>query len=255
MMKYFAIGASGIATLLGLYLWSVRKTNIINKELVQSITDDELNYLNIKKYYDATASLVPDTSVYPGDPTLSVESICCVGGDSCFGLAKITMSNHMGTHIDFPAHVISNGKTSSDYTLNDLSGNGIIIEVSSGRSSVTTADINVEKISRNSIVFFKTKNSEVKKTGELSSSYVYIEPDAAKILVELGVKIVGIDYISVDSLENETLPTHNMLLSNDVLIVENLELKGIDPGKCNIQIAPLNIPNMDGLPARVIISK
>ena len=255
IMKYFAIGASGIATLLALYLWKARSKNIITKDTVSSITDEEISQFKVKKYYDATSKLVPSTTVYPGDPTLKVETICSVGNGCCFGLSEITMSNHMGTHIDFPAHVLTDGKTSSDYTLNDLSGSGIIIEIPSESLSITAKEIEAKKIDKNSIVFFKTKNSKIPKTGDLSSSYVYIEPDAAEILVRLGVKIIGVDYISVDSLENDHLPTHNILLKNDILIVENLQLEGIDPGKCNVQIAPLNIPDMDGLPARVIISK
>ncbi len=254
-MKYFSSGAMGFAALIGLYLSVIKNKRQISMETVESSINEELNKLKTKVYYDATAPLLPETTVYPGDPTLSVKSVCKVGESSCFGLSEISLSNHMGTHIDFPAHVIKGGNTSSDYTLNDLSGKGIIIEIPSELSSITRDHVKVKGIYRDSIVFFKTKNSSIPKTGSFKKDYVYIEPDAAEILVQLGVKIIGIDYISVDSIENEDLPSHNTFLKNGVLIVENLELNGISPGECEVQIAPLNIPNMDGLPSRVILSK
>lgn len=69
------------------------------------------------------------------------------------------------------------------------------------------------------------------------------------------MRVVGIDYISVDRYDAEELPVHHILLSNDVLIVENLELKDIDPGRCKLFVMPLNVPEMDGLPARVVMSR
>lgn len=87
----------------------------------------------------------------------------------------------------------------------------------------------------------------------LRKKYVYIEPDAAEALLQKGVKIVGIDYISVDCYDAEDLSVHNILLSKEVLIVEGLELKHAPIGRGEIYIMPLHIPDMDGLPARVMI--
>jgi len=161
----------------------------------------------------------------------------------------------MGTHIDFPAHVLRGGKVSSDYSLKDIIGEGIILEVSRTAKAISRSFIMNQKILENDFVFFKTSNSALTKQEKFSDKYVYIEPDAAKALLEKKVRVVGIDYISVDAYDAEDLPVHKILLSNDVLIVENLELKGIDPGRCQLFIMPLNVPEMDGLPARVIMSR
>lgn len=254
-MKYFAYGITGIAALIGLYLSISKGKNKISKEVIKSSMNKEIKELKGKVIYDLTAPLLPETTVYPGDPTLSIKSLCEVGNGSCFGLAEISLSNHMGTHIDFPSHITKGARNSSDYKLSDLSGHGIIIEIPEESTSITKNVIDRDIIDKDSIVFFKTKNSSIPKVGELRTNYVYIEPDAAQLLVDIGIKIVGIDYISVDSIEDESLPSHNIFLTNGVLIVENLELKGIDPGRCNVQVAPLNIPGMDGLPSRVILSR
>ena len=163
------------------------------------------------------------------------------------------LGNHTGTHIDFPAHVVRGGKTSTDFPIQFLIGSGLIIEVPETEISITKKFIkSQESISQNDIVFFKTSNSKISKQAEFKEKYVYIEPDAAEKLIEKGVKIVGIDYISVDSYESKSLPVHHSLLSRDILIVEGLELKKAPLGRCKIYIMPINIPDMDGLPVRVI---
>lgn len=129
------------------------------------------------------------------------------------------------------------------------------MEVSRTAKAISRSFIMNQKILENDFVFFKTSNSALSKQEKFSDKYVYIEPDAAKALLEKKVRVVGIDYISVDAYDAEDLPVHKILLSNDVLIVENLELKGIDPGRCQLFIMPLNVPEMDGLPARVIMSR
>ena len=116
--------------------------------------------------------------------------------------------------------------------------------------------VNQAAIQKNDFVFFKTHNSErLSKQAPFTEDYVYIEPAAAMALLQKEVRMVGIDYISVDAYTSETLPVHQALLENNVLIVENLELNGIDPGRCQLQVIPLNIPHMDGLPARVYMTR
>jgi arylformamidase len=162
------------------------------------------------------------------------------------------LGNHTGTHIDFSAHVIKGGKTSSDFPIENLIGSGLIIEVPDVEKSITKPFITDQPILSNDFVFFKTSNSKLSKQSKFSDKYVYIEPEAAEELLKKGVKIVGIDYISVDQYEAENLPVHKSLLSNDVLIVEGLELNNSPIGRCKIYIMPMNVHDMDGLPARVV---
>ena len=206
-----------------------------------------------KQIYDLTAPITPNTVVYPGDPRFSTEEVVSLESGSKFHLCHMHLGNHTGTHIDFPAHVVQGGKTSSHFPIQSLIGSGLIIEVPDTELSITKKFIKSQKsISQNDFVFFKTANSKISKQAEFTEKYVYIEPDAAEELIEKGVKIVGIDYISVDSYQAENLPVHHSLLSKDILIVEGLELKGAPLGRCEIYIMPNNIPDMDGLPVRVI---
>jgi arylformamidase len=135
------------------------------------------------------------------------------------------------------------------YTTFDCSS---IIEVPDHEITITKDFVAKQPITSNDFVFFKTSNSKLPKQGEFSDKYVYIEPAAAEELLKKDVKIVGIDYISVDQYEAENLPVHKSLLSKDVLIIEGLELNNVPIGRCKIYIMPVNINEMDGLPARVV---
>src|SRR3990167_5128987 len=224
-------------------------------------TDGSKGKINVKKNMakriDLTAELSEQTTVFPGDPPFESQRIASLEKSSYFNLFRLCLCNHMGTHIDFPAHVIKNGKTSSDYSLSDLEGDGLIIEVPKEYMCVDKSFIKKEqhKFFKNAIVFFKTSNSEIPKTGKIVEDYVYIDLEAAKELVDLKVKMVGIDYLSVDKYESEKLPVHNILLSNNILIIENLELNNAEPGQWTLSAMPLKIPQMDGLPVRVSMTR
>lgn len=242
-MQYLTVGIVGALSFCLIFLYLNSSTTVVTTDLFSETT-----------LYDATADISTDTLVYPGDPALEIESISSVD-DEKFSLSKISMSNHIGTHLDFPSHVISGGKTSSSYSLAQLSGIGTVFAVPDEMVTVSKDFLLEKSIKKGAIVFFKTSNRKLRRNKTLSEKYVYIEPEAAELLVERGVSIVGVDYISVDPVSDEGLSAHNILLKNDVLIVENLVLDEIPQGECFIQIAPLKIPNMDGLPARVLIRK
>lgn len=216
---------------------------------------DETMVIKKGTYKDLTAPITPKTVVFPGDPIFEVKQVSTIGEQCAFNLCEMRMGNHMGTHIDFPAHVLKQGKLSSDYSIQDIIGDGLILEVPVTAKAISKSFVAGQNILENDFVFFKTSNSTLSKQEGFLDKYVYIEPDAAEALLEKKVRVVGIDYMSVDAYEAKDLPVHHILLSNDVLIVENIELRGIDPGRCKLFIMPLNIPGMDGLPARVVMSR
>lgn len=201
--------------------------------------------------YDLTTEISSELVAFPGDPRYCTEIVSSLEEGKKFKLCHMHLGNHTGTHVDFPAHTIAGGKSSSDFPLQYLTGPGIIIKVPVEEKSITRAFVSLQPIMTSDIVFFKTANSQKSKRDPFTEEYVYIEPDAAEELLQKGVKIVGIDYISVDKYEDEDLSAHNTLLSREILIVEGLELKSIPEGRYEIFVVPLNIPDMDGLPARV----
>lgn len=209
----------------------------------------------IMPIYDLTVSITPKTIVFPGDPYFKSEKLMDVEKGDSFTLCHFGFGNHMGTHIDFPAHVISGGKCSSDYPLEYLLGTGRVIEIPDD-SHVTAEHIEASEIKPGEIVFFKTRNTRdgLNDREVYTNDFAAIEPEAAVSLVKAGVKIVGIDYLSVDKVEDEDLPAHKMLLGNEVLVVENVNLTDVPPGEYSISICPLKVEQADGLPVRIIAS-
>ncbi|MBV9576007.1 MAG: cyclase family protein [Gammaproteobacteria bacterium] len=205
-----------------------------------------------KKYYDLSVNISEELRRFPGDPQYKAKNISSLEKGSQFHLDEIKLGNHTGTHVDFPSHVIQRGKTSNDFPIHKLIGRGLIIEVPNNESSITKDFIKNQPILKNDFVFFKTSNSKIPKDSKFTSNYVYIEPEAAEVLLQKKVSVVGIDYISVDKYEAENLPVHKLLLSKGVLIVEGLDLSNVPLGRCEIFIMPIKINKMDGLPARVV---
>ena len=209
-------------------------------------------------FIDLTTPIIESTTVYPGDSQFSKDLVYSIKKGHEVDLHTIALSNHMGTHIDYPAHLIKDGKTSSDYPINFHIGEMRVIAVPDDMDSIDAEFIeNIFKdipISLGSIIFFKTGNSKLSKTGAFNEHYVFITPEGANVLVKKQIKIIGIDYLSVDKYQSD-LPVHKILLENDLLIVENLDLSRVEAGQYQVFISPLNIPNMDGLPVRVFAKK
>lgn len=202
--------------------------------------------------FDLTMPLTAETPVFPGDPPFSKTTLRALEQGYTHHVCHLQSTNHTGTHIDFPSHIIPHGKTSSDFPLSTFVGPGIILEYEENSTGeITLAFIKQQQplIVNCPRVFFKTpKNPATKKPTHLTK-------DAAEALVQLGVKIVGVDSLSIDAMDSDHLSVHTTLLSRDVLIVEGLRLIDAPTGKGEIIIAPLHIPHMDGLPARVFMRK
>lgn len=204
------------------------------------------------RYYDLSCAVSSKTVVFPGDPPYEEKELSALEKGESFGLCRLMICNHAGTHVDFPRHVLLNGKTSSDFPIESLIGKGRIIEVPIEEKSITADFVSLQQIEAGDFVFFKTANSLLSKQEAFTGDYVYIEPNAAEVLLKKEVKVVGIDYISVDAYSAENLPVHHILLGQSILIVESLELREIPAGEYEIQIMPIKIEDKDGLPARVL---
>ncbi len=197
------------------------------------------------KIFDVTATISSDLAVFPGDPSFRERLI----HDDGFLLKEFCFCNHTGTHIDFPRHLFREGKTSSDYSLQTLCGEALVIETES-KSEILLSEIQSKDIRKNDIVFFKTRNSKISKN-TYTENFVSLSQEVTQFCIDQKVKIIGIDYLSVDAVKNADLPIHRLLLSHGIFIIENLDLSEIKAGRYFANIYPLKVSNADGLPVRV----
>ena len=202
------------------------------------------------KIYDVTVAISKDLPIYPGDPPVIINRQKPANG-ARHKLSRISMGSHTGTHIDPPYHLIDGGLTADQIPLEFLVGPARVVEV-----AASAIDENVlEEIDLTSTVrvLFKTRNSYLWSRKRFVEDFVHITPGAARILVEQGMKVVGIDYLSVDEFGSEELETHATLLGAGALIIEGLDLREVEPGDYEMICMPLKIKDGDGAPARVVL--
>lgn len=205
----------------------------------------------MKKIIDFTHKLENGLPVYPGTPPPSFKKAASIEQN---GWAEIRMdvSTHMGTHMDAPAHIIPGGKSLDQLPLEQFMGKAFILDCS--RVSIITKDMldqNIEKIRQSDFILFATNWDERWGKKSYFDQPPTLSRDAAEFLVKKNIKGVGFDHISADTHEDSSLPIHNILLSNNVLIIENLTglTKALDK-IIDFYCIPLRISDSDGSPVR-----
>jgi arylformamidase len=205
--------------------------------------------------YDVSVPIIATMPVWPSDPPVSLKPIAHLSRDQSHTVrvTKIEMGSHTGTHIDAPWHMVENGRRLDEIPLETLIGPALVIEIPGVRSIARAPleGMNFYGIPR---ILFKTENSRHWNDGKFYEDFVYLEPEAAELLVEREVKLVGIDYLSIDKFQSEKHPTHFVLLRRKVVIIEGLNLSRVEPGKYRMTALPLNLQQVDGAPTRVILA-
>jgi arylformamidase len=204
--------------------------------------------------YDVTVPIRNTMPVWPGDPLvrLTAKSHQSRDGTHTVRLTSIEMGSHTGTHIDAPFHMIDNGKRLDEFPLEILTGKATVFEFSA-RRSIGRADLlplNWDGVER---VLFKTENSNHWQDGKFFDDFVYLEPEGAEFLVQQGLRLVGIDYLSIDKYKSASHPSHFVLLKKNIPILEGLNLSTVPAGEYTLAALPLNLTDADGAPARVIL--
>jgi arylformamidase len=167
----------------------------------------------------------------------------------------IRCSAHTGTHVDAPAHFIEGAAKVVEMPLEVLIGAARVVEIDEGVTAIEAQ--HVESLDKTERILFKTRNSQFWNDPEkgFRKDFTYIEPEAAQILVERGVRLVGIDYLSVEKFGSTDFQTHLTLLQNGVVIIEGLDLREVTAGDYELVCLPLKIDSEtgDGAPARVVL--
>ncbi len=205
------------------------------------------------KLYDVTVALSNDLPVYPGDPPVQVTRVMSLEQGDIARVSHLSFSTHCGTHIDPPYHFMRDGLPLDQVPLDVFIGSARVVDV----GDVEVIDAAVLRqcdLSGATRVLFKTKNSRFwHTTREFQTKFVYLETDAAELLVARGVRLVGIDYLSIEKFNFDRPTVHWTLLGANVVIVEGLDLTEVPAGDYELLCLPLKIKDGDGGPARVVL--
>jgi arylformamidase len=193
--------------------------------------------------HDVSVPLRTGMVVYPGDPEFSIERVMSLAAGDVANVSRIDLGVHTGTHVDAPLHFVDGASSVEALDLDVLVGPAVVVEVP-GTGDIG-ADAVVDGAER---ILFKTRNSAAWAEDGFYEDYPSISPEAATRLVEVGARLVGVDYLSVGGVE-----THRTLLRAGVIAVEGLDLRGIEPGTYSLVCLPLKLDGSDGAPARAIL--
>jgi arylformamidase len=205
--------------------------------------------------YDISLTISPNLPIWPDDPPLELELFESMDMGGHNNITKMSACVHIGTHVDAPHHFLNDGRTVEQLPLEVLTGPCYVAQLPDGIEAITAEVLDRTEItSEMKRVLFGTRNSHLWARGEsqFQTDFVAITEDGAEWLVERGVQLVGVDYLSVAPYGDST-PTHTILLKAGVVVVEGLNLSNVMRGFYDLYCLPLKIAGSDGAPARAIL--
>jgi len=209
----------------------------------------------MSKIYDISVTITDKIPVWPGDPNVVLERVSKIENGANANVSRVSMSVHTGTHMDAPYHFIPDGYTIESIPLEVLIGPVLVVrvpdevEVIDGdvikRAGIDTA---VER------VLFKTRNSQFwpALNSEFRTDFVGINEEGARALVETGVRLVGIDFLSIAPYDHSR-PTHQVLLGKGIAVLEGCDLSQVGPGRYMLYALPTKFGGSDGAPVRAVL--
>jgi arylformamidase len=206
------------------------------------------------KLIDVSVPLDTNIPTYPNNTPFTLEAIKRLSRGDSSNVSSLHMSAHTGTHVDAPRHFFDDGAGTEALPLEMLVGRTRVIEVTS-RTGVTATDLAGIDLTEDVRVLIKTLNSRLWGSAEFHPDYVGVTESGAKYLVEHGIKVVGVDYLSVEEFRKPGAPAHHVLLGAGTIVIEGLNLRDVEPGVYEMYCLPLCIVGSDGAPARVVLRR
>jgi arylformamidase len=207
------------------------------------------------KIYDVTVAVSENVPIYEGDPRVAIESVKSISGGDSANVSHLCLGAHTGTHVDAPNHFIEGTRRVEDLDIEKLVGSCRVIEIAGDVTAIEPSHLtNIDGTER---VLFKTRNSAFWNDPDAGfrTDFTYISPEAARVLADAGMKLVGIDYLSVEKFRSTDFATHKTLLEREIVILEGVDLREVPPGDYDIVCLPLKYVGGtgDGAPARTIL--
>jgi len=209
------------------------------------------------KIFDVTFTVEQGMTVWPGDDAVQLFRQKKIEDGANANVSFVGMSVHTGTHIDAPFHFLKAGYGVEQIPLDLLIGPAQVIQVPEDAKAIDAKTLEKIVIKPGiKRVLFKTAVSLQQTTLSqvFKTDFVAIAADAAQILVDKGINVIGIDYLSIAPYKNSR-PTHEILLNANTLVIEGLNLADVEEGLYMMYCLPLKLKGSDGAPARVILTQ
>ena len=209
----------------------------------------------MKKIIDISLTISPDLVVWPGDPPVYLERVLKIEEGDEANVTSLRFGAHTGTHLDAPYHFVHTGRTVEQIGLDELTGNAQVIEIPAEETHITKSVLQAQTLVPGiDKLLFKTRNSDLWAANhtEFDIGYVGLSLDGAEYLVEKGIRLIGIDYLSAAAYDC-LVEVHQCLLTEHIILLEGLDLSAAQAGIYLLLCMPLKLKDADGAPMRAAL--
>jgi len=208
-----------------------------------------------RRIWDVSMPVRNGGLVYPGNPPISISLMQSIAKGDTANVSRLDFGSHTATHVDAPLHFMQGGAGVDELPLDVLIGRARLIAVPDDALSVGEAELRKHNLTGVTRLLIRTRNSAWLASGdpEFHKDFTHVAPDGASYLVSIGVRLVGVDYLSVEQFHSAEHRTHRTLLDNGVVIVEGMVLSEPPPGDYDLYCLPLLLAGLDGAPARAVL--
>jgi arylformamidase len=209
------------------------------------------------RFWDISVAISKDLPVWPGDPKVVIERVHKIEEGANANVSRLDMGCHTGTHVDAPFHFLPGTNTVESLSLDVLVGPAQVIRIPDNYSIINGDLVHASGIKPGTKrVLFKTISSSfwAKYGSQFRTEFVGIDKSGAEALVQMGVQLVGTDYLSVSPFK-QSRPTHETFLRASVILLEGLDLSSVEAGEYGLICLPIKINGADGAPARAVLTR
>ena len=207
------------------------------------------------KIYDISLPISPALPVWLGDPAIELKQVASMDEGEDANISHLSAGVHIGTHVDAPHHFLNDGRTVENLDLEILTGPAFVLHVDDDAEMVTAEILDAAPIpNATRRLLLRTSNAHLWTASPrtFDRGFVAISADGAAWLVERGIQLVGVDYLSVAPFD-APVSTHRILLKAGIIALEGCDLREVPQGEYDLYCLPLKLVGAEGAPARAIL--
>ena len=204
---------------------------------------------------DVSLPIGPDLPTWPGDPGIRIDPAKRIDRGDAANVSELHLGSHTGTHVDPPVHFLPGERSIDELELDVFFGPAVVADLGDAEAIGSAELKDLELPQGTERLLCRTRNSQLwtRLPADFPEDYVAVSEDGAQWLVDRGVRLIGVDFLSVERPAGGDHPVHRMLLGAGTVIVEGLDLSRVEPGSYTLVCFPLRITDGDGSPARAVL--
>jgi arylformamidase len=205
------------------------------------------------RYHDITLPITDGMITYPDDPAVRVRAHARIADGEAANVTALSLGSHTGTHVDAPRHFLDGGRPVDELALERLLGPARVVRIPDDITAIGASALRSAGVGGEARVLLRTRNAALLGRPGFQADFAHLTEDGARYLVDVGVRLVGIDYLSIEAFDAREPVVHRTLLERDVVILEGLDLRDVAPGPYELVCLPLRLAGLDGSPVRALL--